>query len=934
MEQKYVNNTLNELARACDECIEWVENVSEPEVKKLANNLQIKLCKLKNNAAAAHTVLPSSVSIGVFGASQAGKSYMVSTLASKGGGDGLVADWDGQTVSFIKDLNPQGGDREATGIVTRFTHDQAFKCPHGFPASVRVFSETDIVKLLVNSYFADINFKDDNAYLEERNNFFRKLNDNEELFRELEHSDYQLTEGENNYVSEADIVSLAEYVSTHSGETVLKESSYDPDCAFWTKARKKVTSLNLKGRSKLFSALWFYMPAFTSLFEQVAKEVLLLKGASRVFVPLEAFSTKGPNGLVQRDGGTLVDIKVVLSLYSSDDRITVCLDAEGKDTVNIHFPSFGAAVYELTFPLTGESESGSFDVLDFPGARSRKAEDLKIWKTDDGRGGAKDHEGAEFFRRGKVGYLIDKYCIDHEIDVLLCCIGMNAQQEVSLTQYFTDWIRLNVGKDPADRAKNEKSPFVGVFTRSDSCVVRGMGAQASAKSDIGESVGRALERFGVDWMEHWTETEPFKQFFFVRRPNIEPSKLLYKVDDKCTELELSDAGKAQADLFLNEIIKDEKMRHVYKFEETQNKKDTPTINELLKPNDGGVGYLAKFLKDEFTSFHQIKDRSLGIISDQVAEIENVLGMFCQKEGASAAAAAQSKAHQAAIELMQCEKVGDTMSYIRRYQEIDQREAEDDYLSNSTSGSAHSAFRFAQELTKMHQRKLNDIKEGACFERMAAVLCRSWLNDELPGVEAYNEELRKKEYSFFLNPDGTVIKSEKELKEKFKNLINYYVTELEKAYSAFRIEERIKNELEKYENGTSGVDSIYMHQVECALQIISDFNTYLLSDTLLEEQCNGTAENTIARVFNSGLNFDNNPVYRERIEEHINHMPNVTSHFIDNLEKCYLSDFFSVFENVCATYNLTAKSRFTITPEENVKLFELLEAMKKHSKVNA
>ena len=61
MEQKYVNNTLNELARACDECIEWVENVSEPEVKKLANNLQIKLCKLKNNAAAAHTVLPSSV---------------------------------------------------------------------------------------------------------------------------------------------------------------------------------------------------------------------------------------------------------------------------------------------------------------------------------------------------------------------------------------------------------------------------------------------------------------------------------------------------------------------------------------------------------------------------------------------------------------------------------------------------------------------------------------------------------------------------------------------------------------------------------------------------------------------------------------------------------------------------------------------------------
>jgi hypothetical protein len=57
--------------------------------------------------------------IAVFGASQAGKSYLVSGLAAPRGRP-LIAAYDRERLNFLTDLNPVGG-RESTGLVSRFT---------------------------------------------------------------------------------------------------------------------------------------------------------------------------------------------------------------------------------------------------------------------------------------------------------------------------------------------------------------------------------------------------------------------------------------------------------------------------------------------------------------------------------------------------------------------------------------------------------------------------------------------------------------------------------------------------------------------------------------------------------------------------------------------------------------------------------------------
>ena len=78
-----------DIATAAKTGFDWISKVCDPKVLEVAKqkNLKVELCKLVNEATAASEVLPTNISLGVFGASQAGKSYLVSTLAAIGDSD-------------------------------------------------------------------------------------------------------------------------------------------------------------------------------------------------------------------------------------------------------------------------------------------------------------------------------------------------------------------------------------------------------------------------------------------------------------------------------------------------------------------------------------------------------------------------------------------------------------------------------------------------------------------------------------------------------------------------------------------------------------------------------------------------------------------------------------------------------------------------------
>ena len=705
----FINNRLNEVASTCQKVIPWFEGIDDKNVQEKRNSLEVKLCSLIEEAKTAYDVLPVKTTVGVFGASQAGKSYLVSTLASFGGDD-LTATFDGKKVSFFNHMNPIGGDFEATGIVTRFTKFDD-KGVSGFPIKVKVFNEADLVKVLINSYNLDLNLKavpagSQSDYLSAQNQKIGSTEFLKNFFEELKSEKYALKD-EKSYIHDYDVVSIAKYAIRKSKSDFGDNAKFPIDCYFWSECRKLVSKLNFAGRAKMFSILWNELEAFTTLFTELGKQLLELEGASSVYVPLNCF-IEDPNApeseFRRREDGTLLDIGVLKNVFKDKDDPSkkvevVILSKDGtEEKKSISFASLTFAAREFSFPLPKESNADGFDVLDFPGCRSRKTDEIEKFKDP-------NTDTTEYLRRGKVGYLFELYCDRHEIDVLLWCVAVSKQQEVLEEQInsIEHWVYENVGRTADERAKFGKIPLIGAFTRFDSCSCLGLdkaksNERAKEKGDptvvvdysgISSKINKALESFHHTWVDEWVKGVPFNQFFFVRKPNIPETDDMY-VKEKGKEVGFlpNEYVKTQIEEYKSRISTCPELKYVYHEKDGTCK----TIDEVLKPSDGGVNYLASFLRENFADYKVNKDRTYDLVLKDVKEIVDALSMYAKREGAKAQKEAYSKGLKLMQELLQCDRVAGTLSYLRDFIEIDKDKAFKDYTDNQSDGNSNNSYR--------------------------------------------------------------------------------------------------------------------------------------------------------------------------------------------------------------------------------------------------
>ena len=141
------------------QAIDWISRVrgNARSVDSEADSLVYRLRRVRNQAKSLGVAAGLPSTVGFFGLSQAGKSYLISALAA--GGDGkLETVVDGLRLDFINHINPPGGGKEATGLVTRFSF-RAKQGPAGFPLELKLFEEVELVKILANSFFNDFNFE-------------------------------------------------------------------------------------------------------------------------------------------------------------------------------------------------------------------------------------------------------------------------------------------------------------------------------------------------------------------------------------------------------------------------------------------------------------------------------------------------------------------------------------------------------------------------------------------------------------------------------------------------------------------------------------------------------------------------------------------------------------------------------------------------------
>lgn len=889
---------------AAKTALTWVEeNKSlEQDLLNISDELNTDICRFLNEAKAAINCVDSkSTTIGVFGPSQAGKSYLVSNMAASNGV--LNAVLDGEQINFLAHINPQGQDKEATGFVTRFTH-QAIKQVPKFPITARVFREIEIAAILLNSFYADLN-KDQVSV-----DFTEQL-----LLDHLKECEQFIQDKVDNAISIEDIVFFADYAQEHSDGKLVR---FDANSTFYQKARLLVPRLSLKGRAYFFSIFWGRFSAFTNMYEIISNELLKLKGNTTVYVPLAAFVENIDGRLMQRKEGTIISITSLQQIFNQSNTIKICLDDEGLDIVELDFAKFAAVCLEILFPLSNGSHVDCFDVIDFPGARARNSIDVSLLTKATSVNyevNAKDKElSLEFLRRGKVAYLFDRYTKNKEVDVLLLCLGAHAQQEVvSLVNIMRKWVEKNLGATPQARTKYEQNPpLIGVLTRFDSVfnnyvenVLNGITPKPT------DAIDACFERFGKEaWMNNFTKGLPFCNFYLARKPNIrlnwiernstDTQELAIKDDfidtiNKC-KLEISNCAN------FKRYIKD----------------PNKALDAVLSLNDGGVGFITENLIKNFKQ-NDLKDqRVIKPLALKAKEIILRLESFAAKEGLAAASEARQRGIELTKNFLQLNDIANIFSRIRNCLELDYDVLFEKY--NEGNASDINAKFYSGIALDMYVERVKELSSDTFLKELYAFVNKAW-KTRLTGLLA--DENSKDNYSFFYDSSAARFKDEKEINKSVELLIKQITDEILKAvYSKqINIQEHLVNELlvNEVEYQALGRQRRIM-QVQLVLRFFSDFSCFLGTNLLKVKVNNLFIKENTSLNESKFITVKDNAYRAGCLAAEV--LP-ILDDRTKNYQKHFITGFFSSLIYIMENVNINSQSLYSFSKESNEVICQVL-----------
>ncbi|WP_417513553.1 virulence factor SrfC family protein [Minwuia sp.] len=515
--------------------------------------------------------------VGVFGPSQAGKSYLVSALARRKDAP-LEIDFAGDVKDFLREINP-AGDRESTGLVSRFTRHSGEADPE-FPVELRLLSEMDLVKIIANSFLSDF----------DPNNMTLELPDEQAIrdtIRELEGGIRSSAQAAD-HLDEIELFDLAEYFRQHFRSRVgaLDRANY------WDAVIRIGGRLPIPSRAKLFALLWGDLQPFTDLFISLAKALEAIGNAPEARAALA--------GLIPRETGepprpnTIIDVAVLSRLNSEEDaQDTVAIKpvhADGpaaptslpRATLTALIAEVKLVMVDAPWPFFEHT-----DLLDFPGARSRlKLNDLPPVEAD------RDKQLRELFLRGKIAYLFQRYTSELELTAMLLCMPPSVQEVKDLAGMVRSWIDTTHGATPDVRARVKNALFL-VLTKFDLEFLEKGGDDADSRRSKWDRRLHAsfLELYGKDgWTEDW-DGDPFANTVFLRNPGMKQVHLMdYSDVDRLVE----SGPAAQSSKVIGEYR--DAFHGSALVAKHFNDRDR-VWDAAMQPNDGGVEYLVERLSD-------------------------------------------------------------------------------------------------------------------------------------------------------------------------------------------------------------------------------------------------------------------------------------------------------------------------------------------------
>lgn len=446
--------------------LEWIKKNKPQDYNQKFLQLAEERRKLKTLLMAQQ----ENPAIAAYGISQVGKSYLMNCMLQKGSSP-FELEGDGKRYKFIEEMNPITKDSEATGVVTRFTsfsRNPEKYCAE-YPILMRCLSVSDIVLILSDGYYNDIS--DYTTYSEEEIKQFA-----EEKYNQFK----SLPQVNNSPITADHILEIKAYYTKHinNAQAFLHTSFFDMIALI----ADKIPSSEWTG---IFSILWHESEYQTRLFVKMVATLEKFNFAQYVYLPTQALLHGGKNensvmsvqclnGLFKADTEYFTDVYLrnnnsyeKVSHLTKSEVCAVCAEVIVKisedylvntNSYNLVNIKDSSVIDMLTKGReTKENEKGDRivnvnidilrdnDLLDFPGARSRKKE-LSSTLSE-------DSILINVLLRGKVAYLFNIYNESKLINILLYCHHA-AQNEVSdMPLLLRDWVMNYIGKTIEKRRK-------------------------------------------------------------------------------------------------------------------------------------------------------------------------------------------------------------------------------------------------------------------------------------------------------------------------------------------------------------------------------------------------------------------------------------------------------------------------------------------------
>ncbi len=464
----------------------------------------------------------------VFGESQVGKSYMVDCLLTSEKSVLNVYDARGEATGFLEYINPLGQGKEATSLISRFTTDKVWK-NDDFPVRVELLSPIDVVMVIVDTYFNDV-----------QNHTLPK---SDSIIAEIERlkNKYGNRQKCQEVITEDEIYELKEYFGMNMlqrGEAfreALKDNRY------FETLSAIISGVDPSEWSEVFSYLWNAQPKLTEVFNIIMACLKSLEFSKTVYIKMDA---------VLRAPGTILHVDRIYELFGlstvKDDKGNkrtivsakvpdmIVLTENGREVSGVKKSEFCALAMEVAFTISGGSDAKAalvaekpfleyLDILDFPGSRSRKMIEADF---------ITELDACEMMLRGKVAYLFNKYSQQFLISNLLFCHHSEKSEVTTLPSLLKGWVETTVGKTPQERASflqnAEVAPLFIIGTKFNMDLkMTPDDSKGDEASKLDAKKYRWTKRFGNlenllnksaadNWFLSWTPGETFRNTYLLR----------------------------------------------------------------------------------------------------------------------------------------------------------------------------------------------------------------------------------------------------------------------------------------------------------------------------------------------------------------------------------------------------------------------------------